>query len=94
MSKSDILVENYIPGKLDRFGLGYEHMVAVNPSLIYCSISGFGSKGPYAQRGGYDVIAGAYAGLVHVTGPKVYYIDNVVSKLHVCAVHSFEFLAY
>ncbi len=71
MSKSDIFVENYIPGKLDRLGLGYADLAAVNPSLLYCSITGFGGRGPYAQRGGYDVIAASYAGLVGITGSKV-----------------------
>ena len=53
LSKSDVLIENFIPGVMDKLGLGYEEMVKVNPNLIYCSISGFGSDSP---RPGYDVM--------------------------------------
>ena len=70
-SKCDILVENYVPGKLDKFGLGYEDLRSINKDLIYCSITGFGSTGPYSNRGGYDVIASGFGGLMHITGPKV-----------------------
>src|SRR5262245_54382867 len=52
----DVLVENYRPGVAARLGIGYEALAAVNPRLIYCSISGFGQTGPYADRGGYDLI--------------------------------------
>ena len=67
VSKSDVLIENFIPGVMDKLGLGYEEMVKVNPNLIYCSISGFGSDSP---RPGYDVIASSVAGLLSVTGPE------------------------
>jgi succinate--hydroxymethylglutarate CoA-transferase len=67
----DVLLENYIPGKLSQMGLGYEHLSKVNPRLIYCSISGFGPHGPDAQRAGYDVIVEAEAGMMHITGEKV-----------------------
>ncbi|XP_071803505.1 succinyl-CoA:glutarate CoA-transferase-like isoform X1 [Asterias amurensis] len=69
-AKSDILVENYIPGKLTELGLGYEDLRKIAPSLIYCSITGYGSDGPYAGRGGYDVVAAAMGGLLHITGPQ------------------------
>jgi len=69
--KSDILVENYLPGKLDKLNLGYAQLKQLNPALIYCSITGFGETGPYAGRAGYDVIASAIGGLMHITGPKV-----------------------
>lgn len=68
MKQSDILVENYLPGKLASMKLGYEHLREVNPALIYCSISGYGQTGPYSKRGGYDVIASAMFGLMHITG--------------------------
>lgn len=68
--KSDILVENYVPGKLKSFGLDYESLRTVNPSLIYCSITGYGSVGPYATRPGYDVIAASVGGLMDITGPE------------------------
>lgn len=60
-----------MPGKLDELNVGYEQLKQLNPSLIYCSITGFGETGPYARRAGYDVIASAIAGLMHITGPKV-----------------------
>lgn len=66
--KCDVLVENYIPGKLSEYNLGYEHLSRVNPGLIYCSITGYGSVGPYAKRPGYDVIAASMGGLLHITG--------------------------
>lgn len=69
-AKCDILVENFIPGKLDSLGLGYGPLSAVNAGLIYCSITGFGGTGPYARRAGYDVIAAAMSGLMHITGPE------------------------
>jgi len=68
--KSDVLVENFIPGALDRKGLGYDELKKVAPGLIYCSITGFGPDGPYSKRGGYDVIAASMGGLTHVTGEK------------------------
>lgn len=66
----DVLVENYIPGKLSEYNLGYEHINRINPSLIYCSITGYGSIGPYAKRPGYDVIAASMGGLLHITGSE------------------------
>lgn len=67
---SDVLVENYVPGKMDSFGIGYEEMKRHNPGIVYCSISGFGPTGPYSHRPGYDVIAASYGGLNYITGPK------------------------
>lgn len=69
-SISDVFVENYVPNHLKKLGLGYEHLKAVNPKLIYVSITGFGLSGPYAHRGGYDIIATAIGGLMHITGPE------------------------
>lgn len=66
--ESDVLVENYVPGKLSEMQLGYEDLKKVNPKLIYCSVSGYGPTGPYAQRPGYDVIAASMGGLLHITG--------------------------
>lgn len=68
--KSDILVENYVPGKLKNIGLGYEDISKVAPHLIYCSLTGYGYEGPYTNRPGYDVIAASIGGLLHITGPK------------------------
>ncbi|CAB0014851.1 unnamed protein product [Nesidiocoris tenuis] len=67
--KCDVLLENFIPGKLDKLGLGYEKMSLANPRLIYCSITGYGNHGPYKDRPGYDNIAAAVGGLMHITGP-------------------------
>ncbi|KAG5889641.1 hypothetical protein JTB14_028920 [Gonioctena quinquepunctata] len=68
--KSDVLVENYVPGKLDELGLGYEDLRKIAPNLIYCSITGYGPCGPYKNKPGYDVIAASVGGLLHITGPK------------------------
>ncbi|XP_034949747.1 succinate--hydroxymethylglutarate CoA-transferase-like isoform X1 [Chelonus insularis] len=67
---SDVLIENYVPGKLDEMALGYKDLEKVAPHLIYCSLTGYGSQGPYAKRPGYDVIAASIGGLLHITGPK------------------------
>ncbi|KAL9966008.1 hypothetical protein ACROYT_G024015 [Oculina patagonica] len=69
-AKCDILVENYLPGKLGKLGLGYNQLKASVPSLIYCSITGYGPGGPYDQRPGYDVMVSGVGGLMHITGPE------------------------
>ncbi|XP_059157720.1 succinate--hydroxymethylglutarate CoA-transferase-like isoform X2 [Physella acuta] len=66
---SDVLVENYIPGKLSQMGLGYPELSAEFPHLIYCSITGYGQTGAYSSRAGYDVIVSGVGGLMHITGP-------------------------
>ncbi|XP_028289812.1 succinyl-CoA:glutarate CoA-transferase isoform X2 [Gouania willdenowi] len=66
----DILVENYLPGKLHGFGLGFDQLSEVNPGLVYCSISGYGQSGPQANSPGYDSIASAVSGMMHITGPE------------------------
>ncbi|RZF38544.1 hypothetical protein LSTR_LSTR006139 [Laodelphax striatellus] len=66
----DVLVENFVPGKLGKFGLDYDDIKNIAPHLIYCSITGFGSEGPYRHKPGYDVIASSYGGLLHITGPQ------------------------
>ncbi|WAO94376.1 Hypothetical protein NCS54_01195700 [Fusarium falciforme] len=68
--QADVVVENFKPGTMDRLGLGYERLREHNPGLVYASLSGYGTTGPYANRGGYDPIAGAEAGLLHVTGER------------------------
>jgi formyl-CoA transferase len=65
---ADVLVENYRPGVATRLGVDYERLAAVNPRLIYCSISGFGRTGPYAARGGFDLIAQGMSGIMSATG--------------------------
>ena len=58
--KSDILVENYLPDTLAKYGLDYETLSKINPRLIYASITGYGQTGPYRDRAGYDVMVEAY----------------------------------
>lgn len=65
---ADIVLENFRPGVLARFGLDYASLEARNPRLVYCSISGYGQSGPYAQRGAFDVTVQAMSGLMSVTG--------------------------
>ena len=65
---ADILIENYRTGTMERLGLGYEDLKKVNPGLIYCSISGFGRTGPYANRAGFDLVAQGMSGLMSFTG--------------------------
>jgi crotonobetainyl-CoA:carnitine CoA-transferase CaiB-like acyl-CoA transferase len=67
---SDVLVENFRPGAMDRLGLGYAAVKARHPSMVYCSISGFGATGPQKDRPGYDVIVQGEAGIMDLTGPK------------------------
>src|SRR3954464_10050824 len=68
VTTADILVENYRPGVAARLGVDYETLAALNPRLIYCSISGFGQSGPYASRGGFDLVAQAMSGIMSATG--------------------------
>ena len=66
--RSDILVENFKVGGLAQYGLDYPTLKALNPRLIYCSITGFGQDGPYAERAGYDLMIQAMSGLMSITG--------------------------
>lgn len=68
VKKADILLENYRPGVMDNFGLGYEVLHEINPRLIYGELSGFGSYGPYMHRPGYDIISQGMGGLMSITG--------------------------
>lgn len=70
VAKADVLTENFRPGVLDRLGLGYDALKAINPGLIYASISGFGRTGPYAKRGGFDLVAQGMSGLMSITGER------------------------
>ena len=67
---SDVLVENFRPGAMDRLGLGYEAVKARRPAMVYCSISGFGDTGIQKDRPGYDVIVQGEAGVMDITGPR------------------------
>jgi crotonobetainyl-CoA:carnitine CoA-transferase CaiB-like acyl-CoA transferase len=65
---ADVLTENFRPGTLEKFGLGYDVLAKQNPGLIYCAVSGFGRDGPLADKGGFDLIAQGFAGLMSITG--------------------------
>ena len=67
-AKADIIVENFRPGGLKKYGLDYVSIAAINPGIIYCSITGFGQTGPYANRPGYDFLIQGMGGLMSITG--------------------------
>jgi crotonobetainyl-CoA:carnitine CoA-transferase CaiB-like acyl-CoA transferase len=86
--RADVLVENFRPGSLDRLGLGWEAVSALNPRLVYCSVTGFGA-GPGAAMPGYDLLVQAVGGLMSVTGPDAEHptkvgvaLVDVVTGLH------------
>lgn len=68
--KSDVVIENFKVGGLAAYGLDYASLRAVHPAIIYCSITGFGQTGPYAQRAGYDLLVQAMGGLMSITGRR------------------------
>ena len=68
VDRADVVVENFRPGVMERFGLAYPELARVKPSLVYCTISGFGSTGPYKDQGGFDLIAQGMSGLMSITG--------------------------
>src|SRR5229473_568773 len=68
LKDADVLIENYRRGTMEKMGFGYDVLHALNKKLIYCSISGFGRTGPYADRGGFDLVAQGMSGLMSITG--------------------------
>ena len=68
LKTADVVIENYRMDTMDKLGLGYDDLKQDNPGLIYCAISGFGRTGPYAERGGFDLIAQGMSGLMSITG--------------------------
>ncbi|MGE0280925.1 MAG: CaiB/BaiF CoA transferase family protein [Rhizobiaceae bacterium] len=68
VASADVLIENFKLGGLKKYGLDYESLKAINPKLVYCSITGFGQTGPYAPRAGYDFIIQGMAGMMSITG--------------------------
>lgn len=78
-AQSHIVIENFKLGQMAGFGLGYDDLKAINPSLIYCSITGFGQTGLYQERPGYDYVIQAMSGLMSITGP----IDGLPHKVGV-----------
>ncbi len=69
-AESHVVVENFKAGQMASFGLGYDDLRAINPALVYCSITGFGQTGPYRDRPGYDYVIQAMSGLMSITGPE------------------------
>ncbi len=69
VAEADVLIENYKVGGLAKYGLDYASLSAVNPRLVYCSVTGFGQDGPYADAPGYDYIVQGMSGLMSITGP-------------------------
>src|SRR5207248_3116630 len=67
-ARADVVIQNFRPGAVERLGLGYEHVRAVKPQIVYCSLTGFGSQRQPADLPGYDFIAQAESGLMHITG--------------------------
>jgi crotonobetainyl-CoA:carnitine CoA-transferase CaiB-like acyl-CoA transferase len=65
---ADVVTENYRKGTLEKMGLGYDVLSAVNPGLIYCAVSGYGRDGPWGDKGGFDLIAQGFSGLMSITG--------------------------
>ena len=89
--KSDVVLENLAPGSLRRLGLGYEEVSAVNPGIVYCSISGYGQTGPYAEKPAHDPQIQAMSGLMDINGdpdrPPTrvgFYIGDLVTPLFAC----------
>jgi crotonobetainyl-CoA:carnitine CoA-transferase CaiB-like acyl-CoA transferase len=69
VQQSQVVIENFKPGGMSAYGLGYEDLSALNPALVYCSITGFGQSGSYSERPGYDFVIQAMSGLMSITGP-------------------------
>ena len=66
-----MFVENYLPGKLSQYGMGYEDLLKINPKLVYASLTGWGQRGKFASRAGYDVIVASAGGLMSITGDPI-----------------------
>lgn len=86
IARADVLLENFRPGALDKLGLGYHDVAALNSTVIYCSVSGYGQQGPFATRAAFDVAVQAASGLMSVTGEE----DGVPVK---CGVPVGDFVA-
>ena len=89
MRTADVLVENFKVGGLKKHGLDYDTLSTINPGLIYCSITGFGQQGPYAERPGYDALIQAMGGLMSITGEPDTVIGGGPQKVGVAVVDIF-----
>ncbi|MDF7774882.1 CaiB/BaiF CoA-transferase family protein [Sphingomonas sp. AOB5] len=88
-AQADVLVENYKLGGLDKYGLDYASIAAINPRIVYCSVSGYGRTSPIAERPGYDYVIQAEGGLMSVTGP----VDGEPMKVGVAVADLFTGMA-
>lgn len=70
IKESDVIINNFKTGTMERFGIGYDELSAINPEIVYCSITGFGETGPYKDIPGYDFIIQAMSGLMSITGDE------------------------
>lgn len=70
VKKADVVLENYRPGTMEKFGLGYEELKKINPKIVYAACSGFGHTGPYMDKPAYDIIVQAMGGIMSITGPE------------------------
>jgi len=70
IAEADVLIENFRMGTLEKMGFGYEPVKKLNPKIIYCSITGYGKVGPYADEGGVDIVVAAESGLTGITGHR------------------------
>ncbi|WP_163971001.1 CaiB/BaiF CoA transferase family protein [Oceanobacillus halotolerans] len=91
VATSDVVINNFKAGTMERFGLGYETLAAINPQIVYCSITGFGETGPYQDMPGYDFIIQAMSGLMSITGDKEsgpqklgVAITDIITGLYAC----------
>ena len=68
LADADVMLHNFRPGVVERIGLGYADVSALNPAIVYCAVSGFGATGPYSQRAGFDLVAQGMSGLMSING--------------------------
>ena len=68
LADADVMLHNFRPGVVERMGLGYDDVSALNPAIVYCAVSGFGATGPYSQRAGFDLVAQGMSGLMSING--------------------------
>src|SRR3546814_6851571 len=94
VAKCDVLVENFRPGTLERWGLGYDDLTAINPGLVMVRISGFGQSGPYSARAGYGLIGDAMSGMRHITGDPDRPPTRVRSEEHTSELQSLMRISY
>lgn len=95
-AEADVLVENYRPGVMDKLGLGYEALKEINPGLVYCSCTGYGSSGPYLKRPGQDLLLQAMSGLTMLSGDEAsgpVPVGSAIVDQHAASLAAFGVLA-